>query len=183
MKQGCLFLVVGPSGAGKDSLLDGARDHFKKDRRIVFPRRHITRDKDAGGEDHIAMTLKDFQRREREGGFALSWGAHNLLYGIDKSVEDDLSNGINVVINVSRSVIDQALATYETVKVLSIHVDQDVLKERLLKRGRESQADIDRRLQRAHAFSVEGPHVIKIDNSTGLSKAQSAFINAIRPPL
>ena len=55
-QRGTLFLVVGPSGAGKDSLLAGAQNVLQYDSSIVFARRCITRPSDAGGELHAAMS-------------------------------------------------------------------------------------------------------------------------------
>ena len=64
-----LFLVVGPSGAGKDTLLDGARAALATDDRFVFARRAITRPAEAGGEIYDAITGEEFARRRDAGGF------------------------------------------------------------------------------------------------------------------
>ena len=58
--QGTLFLVVGPSGVGKDSLLDGARKKLVSYRWVSFPQRIITRPVDAGVEPHISVTELEF---------------------------------------------------------------------------------------------------------------------------
>ena len=99
-----LVLVVGPSGAGKDTVLALARVALAGDRRFRFVRRVITRPADAGGEDHEAVSVREFDARA----FALRWQAHGLHYGIPLDVTDDLARGIVVVANVSRGVIAAA---------------------------------------------------------------------------
>ncbi len=60
---GTLFLIVGPSGAGKDTLLDGTRESLKGDNSFVFAKRVITRPASAGGEEHDAVDVEEFERR------------------------------------------------------------------------------------------------------------------------
>ena len=88
--NGSLVLVVGPSGAGKDSVLNGARAALADDDDFVFVRRTITRTSGAGGEDNVEVTPEAFAAAKATGAFALSWRAHDLDYGIPKSIEDDL---------------------------------------------------------------------------------------------
>src|ERR1700710_2610294 len=96
-----LVLVVGPSGAGKDTLLGIARAALAHNPKIRFVRRVITRPDDAGGEDHEAISETDSAARS----FALQWQAHDLHYGIPADITDDLAQGHAVVANVSRGVI------------------------------------------------------------------------------
>jgi len=176
---GTLFLVVGPSGAGKDTLLDAARAHFDGDQHVVFPRREITRLAAAGGEDHRPVTEKQFAERERAGGYALSWAAHNLRYGIPASIRDDLAAGRAVVVNVSRSVLDVARDAFDNVAVLSITVPAEVLRERLRARGRETETEIEGRVGRAAAFTVTGNDVVEIPNDGPVEQAVERMIAAL----
>ena len=58
--QGHLVLVVGPSGAGKDSVIAGARAALKGDAGVVFPRRFVTRLSNPDAEDHVSMSEMEF---------------------------------------------------------------------------------------------------------------------------
>jgi ribose 1,5-bisphosphokinase len=138
-----LILVVGPSGAGKDTVLGIARQALATDPRFRFVRRVITRPADAGGEDHEAVSESTFAHRI----FALSWQAHGLHYGIPPDVIDDLARGIVVVANVSRAVIAEAANRFP-VQVIEITAPPGILARRLADRGRETADDVARRLAR-----------------------------------
>ncbi len=173
--QGRLVLVTGPSGVGKDSLLDGARAALAGRDDIVFPRRVITRAAGLGGEDYVAVSEADFAAMAAAGDFALHWPAHGLHYGIPAGIDADLAAGRQVVVNVSRAVIDQARAKYPNLLVLAINASPEVLRARLLKRGRESVADIEERLQRAAAYRLDGADVVQLNNDGPLAEGIAAF--------
>ncbi len=145
---GTLFLVVGPSGSGKDTLLAGARAQLVGDPGFVFPSRVITRPADAGGEVHEEASPEDFDKRRDVGDFMLHWEAHGLQYGIPERHARDLDSGRHVVVNVSRRIIGEAASRYPRTIVFEVVAPPDVLKERLGARGRESRDDIGRRLAR-----------------------------------
>jgi ribose 1,5-bisphosphokinase len=138
-----LILVVGPSGAGKDTVLGMARLALAGDPRFRFVRRVITRPADAGGEDHEAVSEADFARRA----FALYWQAHGLHYGIPPDVTEDLARGIVVVANVSRGIIAEAADRFP-VRVIEITAPPAILARRLAERGRETADDVAKRLAR-----------------------------------
>lgn len=170
------MLVVGPSGAGKDTLIDAARSRFAERPDIVFPRRTITRVDDTA-EPHIAVSNAQFEQMERDGAFFLSWRAHGLAYGIPKTVLDDLRAEKTAVVNISRRVIDEAREAWQHCHVLHIAVKPEVLQARLLARGRETPYEIIRRLSR-DALVQEAPWVSRIDNSGALESAVKEF-NAV----
>ena len=173
--SGTLILIVGPSGAGKDTLIGGASVALASDPRFVFPRRIITRPAEAGGEPHISQSLQAFEEAEKAGAFALSWRAHDLAYGIPGSVRADLRAGRHVVVNVSRGVLDTARERFQRVRIVAVTVPRDVLAARLAARGREDADDIARRLERAGAFVLEGADVFAFANTGERDAAVAAF--------
>jgi ribose 1,5-bisphosphokinase len=165
--------VVGPSGAGKDTLLDAARTALADDPHFRFVRRVITRPADAGGEAHEAVTEAAFAMRT----FALAWRAHGLRYGIPDDIAADLAAGRVVVANVSRSVIAEAAARFP-VQVIEITAPPEVLATRLATRGRESVADVTARLARTVA-RPEGIPVDTVMNDATVETGTARFLAAL----
>jgi ribose 1,5-bisphosphokinase len=147
---GRLVLVVGPSGAGKDTLIELARAALKDDPTIVFPRRVVTRAASAA-EAHDTMSDDAFDHAARAGAFALTWDAHGLRYGIPASIDSDIHAGRTVVCNVSRTIIGAARRRYADVFVALVTAPAEVLAARLAARGRDG--DIAQRLARGDAFA------------------------------
>ena len=143
-----LILVVGPSGAGKDTLLNGARERLRDSPRYRFVRRTITRPGQIGEEAHDSAGEQAFELRRKAGEFALTWRAHGLHYGIPADIGLDLAEGRVVVANVSRAVVSEAAERYP-VSVIEVSAPADVLARRLAARGREDAVDVARRLSRA----------------------------------
>ncbi len=168
-----LVLVVGPSGSGKDTLLDAARQALADDPRYCFVRRVITRPADAGGETHEAVTPAEFARRD----FALQWQAHGLSYGIPVTVVDDLALGRAVVANVSRTVIADAARRFPT-RVIEVTAPADVLAARLATRARETAADVAARLSRSVA-APDHEHAETVMNDASLEQGVARFLAAL----
>lgn len=178
MPRGTLFLVVGPSGAGKDSLIAGARARLAGAPDIAFARRVITRPAAAGGEDHEPCDPETFARREAAGDFLLSWRAHGTDYGVPAGYAARLEAGSAVVVNVSRTVIADAVARLAPVRVIEVTAPPDVLAERLGARGREDAAGVAGRLGRDVAPPPDAP-VTRIVNDGRLERALGEFLAAL----
>lgn len=149
---GRLVLVVGPSGAGKDTLLRLAQAACVEDHDIVFPRRVVTRESSAA-EDNIAMSFDEFRRALDHGDFAVHWEAHGHSYALPLEINDDIRAGRAVVVNVSRTVIAALRQAYANVVVVAITAPPEVLAQRLAARARHSDGNIADRLAR----SVDDP--------------------------
>ena len=154
-EKGRLVLVSGPSGAGKDAIIEGARRRLAGDPRTVFPLRTITRPEGFGGEIHVAVTPAQFDRLRRLGAFALCWGARGLNYAIPASIDADLASSATVVVNVSPAVLAEARARYPLASVVWVTASVETCRRRLLIRGRESASEIERRLGDAEEICVE----------------------------
>lgn len=145
---GRLVLVVGPSGAGKDTLLRLAQAACTDDHDIVFPRRVVTRASSAD-EDNIAVSPDEFARARDHGDFAVHWDAHGHSYALPLEITDDIRAGRAVVVNVSRTVIAALRQNYANVVVVAITAPPDVLAQRLAARARHSDGNIADRLARS----------------------------------
>ena len=155
---GRFIVVVGPSGAGKDTLIGLARTACADARNIVFPRRVVTRQASAF-EDNEQIGLDAFRQARTRGDFALRWEAHGHCYALPRGIDDDIRAGRTVVVNVSRTVVDAIRRAYADVTVVLITAPSDVLAERLAARARSSDGQIEYRLGRAVDDVAAGPDV------------------------
>jgi ribose 1,5-bisphosphokinase len=145
---GRVILVVGPSGAGKDTLLGLAHAACADVRSVVFPRRVVTREASAF-EDNEQVSFEFFRQARARGEFAVHWEAHGHGYGLTRAIDDELRAGRTVVANVSRTAIDAVRRAYANVTVVSITAPPEILKQRLAARARSSDGQIEQRLNRA----------------------------------
>ena len=143
-----LIWLTGPSGSGKDSLLNALREAPPE--QLVIAHRYITRPAYAGGENHVALSEAEFRRREKLGLFAISWQAHGLYYGLGEEIDHWLARGLNVLVNGSRLHLPIVQQHYGAQLLpLVLQVSPQVLETRLRQRGRETEAEISKRLARA----------------------------------
>lgn len=180
--DGRLIYLMGPSGSGKDSLIEAARVPLHALSCEVI-RRVITRSAESVGEDAIGVAPQEFERRQRAGEFSLTWEANGLAYGIPVEMDQWLKAGKHVLVNGSRANLRQALESYPTLVPVLLTVRDDVLRERLLRRGRETLEQIDARLARNALFkerrSIDRP-VHLIDNSGDLADAVGHLLELVR---
>ncbi|MBR0795425.1 phosphonate metabolism protein/1,5-bisphosphokinase (PRPP-forming) PhnN [Bradyrhizobium jicamae] len=162
---GRLVLVVGPSGAGKDTLLGLARAACADDRNIVFPRRLITREASVS-EDNEEVGLEAFERALADGDYAMHWEAHGHRYALSQAIDDEIRAGRTVIANVSRTVIAAARRYYVNVVVVSITAPPDVLAARLAMRARASDGRIERRLSRIVDETTATPDFTIVNSGT-----------------
>ena len=162
---GRLVLVVGPSGAGKDTLLGLAKAACADDANIVFPRRAITREATVS-EDNEQLSPGAFREAVERGAFAVNWEAHGHCYGLRSALDDDIRAGRIVVANVSRTVIGALRRGYLDVMVIAITAPPEILARRLASRGRGSDGKIEQRLGRTVEDASAKPDVTIVNMSS-----------------
>lgn len=175
---GRVFAVVGPSGAGKDTLMAEAR-RLRPDLHIV--RRVITRPEIKGGEPFEGVDREEFARRKAAGAFVLDWEAHGMLYGIPASIDRAIAEGRSVLFNASRGSLGRAWEEFPGLTVILITASTPVLAERLAARGRETREEIAGRLARAVYEIPYGPPIRVVENNGTLEEAAAAFLAVLQP--
>ncbi|AZO57859.1 MAG: phosphonate metabolism protein/1,5-bisphosphokinase (PRPP-forming) PhnN [Mesorhizobium sp.] len=180
IRHGVFVAVVGPSGAGKDTVIGYAKALFADETQLEFVRRVITRPSDAASEDHDTLADAAFAEAEADGAFAISWEAHGLRYGLPADVDWSVSNGHVAVANVSRAIIPTLRERYANLAIVEITASPEVLAERLAMRGRESRGEVLARLARSASVTLSGPGVTSIDNSGPREVAGERFAELLR---
>lgn len=176
--RGRFIAVVGPSGVGKDSVMEAMA---ARDPRIVLARRVITRPSDAGGEVFEGVTVEEFQERQAAGQFALSWSAHGLHYAIPISVKAQLQNGQDVLANLSRDALIRAKGHFAQFEVINLTADRGILADRLAARRRETADQIADRLDRASVRLPDGITACSIDNNGALERTVQILFDCLYP--
>jgi len=181
MIRGTLFYLIGASGSGKDSLLEGCRKRLPAQLRCCVAHRYITRSADAGGENHIHLSESEFLLREQLGLFAMNWYSHGYHYGIGNEIDTWLDSGANVLVNGSREYLSHAMSMYDELVPVLIDVGIDTLRQRLIIRGREMEEEIERRLTRHQQMIAKMPEcTLHIRNEGPLEDGVQALLDVIQ---
>jgi len=176
--SGCFFFIVGPSGAGKDSLIDGARALLPEGK-FIYARRVITRPAGSPGEDHEACTTEQFVARQARDEFLIAWQAHGLYYGLSSQLKQELAAGRHVIANGSRAMIGQLAQQIPSLIVVEVTAPSEVLAKRLVARGRENPEDVAKRLARKTEDFPAHVEVVRVMNDMTLEVGVKRFVASI----
>ena len=178
--SGKLLYLVGASGSGKDSLLEGCRQRLQPSHCCFVAHRYITRALNVGGENHIHLSPGEFDMRASMGMFSMQWYSHGYSYGIGSEIDNWLAKGVNVVINGSREYLQIAMHAYPNLIPVLVQVDEDTLHQRLTLRGRENEEEIVKRLNRHRQIVDSLPGNIQlIDSSSNLQEGVDTLLKLI----
>ena len=154
-RYGILFVVSAPSGAGKSTLCDALRQTPD----FVYSVSCTTRPPRAGeidGEDYHFLSRPDFLERVKAGEFLEQAEVHGKYYGtLRQPILSNLHKGVDVLIDIDTQgaaairQFDDAFVRQALADVFIMPPDLEELRRRLTKRGTETAAQIEARLQTA----------------------------------
>jgi ribose 1,5-bisphosphokinase len=173
-----LVYVMGPSGAGKDTLLAYARAHVDSSR-ILFAHRYITRSMTATGENHIALSRDEFFARREAGLFSLSWESHGNAYGIGTEIDLWQKHNFVVVVSGARAAWPAAKERFANIIGILVEAPADLRATRLAARGREDEAAIRARMTREIPMALDA-NIHRLDNSGSVEEAGIALVRLLR---
>lgn len=179
MAQGCLFYVMGPSGAGKTRVIDYARKKIDGGLPILFAHRYITRPLGRDLENYIALSRAEFVLRKASGLFAFDWDAYGFNYGVGVEVKSWLASGLAVVVDGSRAHFSRRNREIAGAIPVLITADRDELRRRLTAREREDAAAIEQRLERADMLPAADSSLVTLDNNGPVERAGEAFLELL----
>jgi ribose 1,5-bisphosphokinase len=160
-----LIYVIGPSGAGKDSVLHALRQTWSGAALAHWSRRTITRPVQPDGEQHEAVDNATFEQMRLNSVLSLHWQANALNYGIrDSELLAPLAQGRCVFVNGSRGHLPTLLAKWPEATVVHITAPYQVLARRLAARGRETPEAITERLKREVNLDLPSNHIEILNN-------------------
>jgi len=177
-----LFYIIGGSGAGKDSLIDYLQKHLPEKAPIKIVQRYITRPEDAGGENHISLSEKEFLNMKELDCFCMDWFSHDTYYGIGTEVKNWMYAGYSVIVNGSRGYLQDAIKIFPNIVPVLISVDPVILSERLFSRGRENYNEIQKRVAQAIRLdrNISHANLQIIDNNGSLEDSGENLIRLIK---
>lgn len=159
-----LFLIIGNSGAGKDSIIKSIQEKFPpKVYELKVPRRVVTR-QSSDTENFESVDTETFHRLRESGDFVFEWASYEHFYGIRKEIIDWLKKGHPVMVNVSRNIIEQAKQKFPNAKVIFIRVPLEISADRIIERGRESYEEVLNRVVRAQEHQNYEDADLIVDN-------------------
>lgn len=179
-----LVIISGPSGVGKDSIIEAMRR-----RTPLHPRHYVvtvtTRDRRANEIDGVSyhfLAMDDYQRLRDADGLLEASEVHGNCYGTPRDqVQSALSSGRDAVLKIDvqgahkvREKVEHALLIFVVPPSL------EALQDRLVGRSTESAADLERRrADAAHELSQQGDYDHVVVNETDQIKSTAERIDAI----
>lgn len=179
-KGGTLFLLIGNSGSGKDSLIQWVLNAWPpKKTPPHIPIRIITRPPSPETEGFESISEEKFHQMAEEDAFSLQWKSYGNYYGVTKEIESELAKGRSVLVNVSRQIVEETRTRFPKVKIIFVQVPLPISEARVRSRGREEGGDLEERIDRARENPEFSTADYLIDNSGSIDIAGKQLLDIL----
>jgi len=181
-KQGILFVVSAPSGAGKTSLCRAITNSLEQLTHSISYATRKPRPGEIDGRDYYFVSQERFQDMIKAGDFAEWAEVHGNLYGTSRRVLDEMiAKGIDVILDIDTQGAKQIKSKYETaVFIFIMPPSLEILEERLRNRRSDDEAEIRKRMRRAHEeirdYSMYNYIIVNRDFDRALTEIRSIVV-------
>jgi guanylate kinase len=180
-----VFVITGPSGVGKGTLIRGLLERVPELELSVSATTRAPRPGELDGVEYHFMTADEFDRRAADGGFVEHAAYSGNRYGTLRSeLERRLKSGVPVVLEIEVQGARQVRqAMPDAVAVFIAPPSRDALRARLVGRGTDPPDQVDERLRTADReleAQEEFAHVIVNDR---LEEATDELVGVVRGEL
>lgn len=155
---GKLFIITGPSGTGKTSLIDALREQFPSLNRVVTHTTRPMRDGEVSGVDYHFVSDELFGKMLKNDEFVEHAKVYGLNYGTSKSsIDAACEEGASAIISIDVQGAKSLKAIYpdRAISVFILPPSIEILRKRLSARGTDDSAVVEKRLSVAEAEMAE----------------------------
>ena len=187
MRRGNLFIISGPSGAGKGTLVRAIEGRIPDIWVSVSVTTRVPRRREVEGRHYFFVSPAEFDKMACEGGL-LEWAeVHGNRYGTPReAVEAKVAEGRQVILEIDPQGAFQVKATRpESILVFILPPSLDELLARLVRRGSETEAQVETRLETARReleLVGEYDHVVLNDDVSRAADELVTIVNSHADP-
>ncbi len=180
-RQGALFVVSGPSGAGKTSVSRPAIERLGEIRLSVSVTTRRPRPGERDGVDYRFVSGEEFASLEASNALAESAEVHGFRYGTPRSaIEETRGQGVDLLLDIDVQGAAQLRRGYpQAVSIFLLPPSREKLLSRLSDRGTDSEATMRRRSEAAVAEIAEIANYDYVIVNDNLEAAVDAFVGIV----
>jgi len=150
-REGILFVVSAPSGAGKTTLCKAITGSLENLTHSISYTTRQPRPGEADGRDYYFISQKRFEEMIQAGDFAEHARVHSHFYGTSKRVlQDMVREGVDVILDIDTQGARQIRSSAaKAIFIFIMPPSMEILEERLRNRKSDHEEEIQRRMRRA----------------------------------
>ena len=185
MREGNIFIISGPSGGGKTTLVKKVLESMDNLRFSVSCTTRKPRHYEVNGRDYIFVSDSEFGKMISEGKFAEYAKVHDHMYGTPLSeLENTAKSGVDLILDIDVQGARQIRQRFGSgIYCFVLPSSFEILKTRLIERGSEDKGEMERRLSEARQEMEEidsYDYIIINDELDRAAECLCSIINSAR---